>query len=79
MNSINTTNCDKKTAEIVRQVIIKELMNVRFWHKADKLTELRSALSEKRVLTLVINIRFVLFCISLERKNIASAIYPALF
>ena len=36
-------------------------------------------MSKQRTLTFFIKIRFVLFCISLETKNIASVIYPALF
>ncbi|AJJ18219.1 hypothetical protein [Yersinia intermedia] len=36
-------------------------------------------MSEKRTLAFFIKIRFVLFCTSLETKNIASVIYPALF
>ncbi|VAS24233.1 Uncharacterised protein [Klebsiella variicola] len=38
-----------------------------------------SAMSEERTLAFFIKIRFVLFCISLETKNIASVIYPVLF
>ena len=41
--------------------------------------EWQAAMSEQRTLTFFIKIRFVLFWISLETKNIASVIYPALF